>query len=153
MKYIVGYSGGIDSQAALLWSLENYDPADVMAVNTQAGRNEHPLTVAHVAEISRTVCHIEVVTPRISDIWYGPGRNEVASLIPRANEELTFEELAKWKHRFPSRRAQFCTEFLKLRPIRRWIGENVADTYQQVSRITTTSSAVPASPSPPGWDT
>ncbi len=152
MKYIVGYSGGIDSQAALLWSLENYDPADVMAVNTQAGRNEHPLTVAHVAEISRTVCHIEVVTPRISDIWYGPGRNEVASLIPRANEELTFEELAKWKHRFPSRRAQFCTEFLKLRPIRRWIGENVADEYERVSGIRNDESAARASRQPREWD-
>ncbi len=135
MKHIVGFSGGIDSQAALLWCLEHYDPADVLAVNTQAGRNEHPFTVAHVALISDTVHHIEVITPLFRDIWYGPGRSIVESLLPRANEELTFTDLAKWKQRFPSRRAQFCTEFLKLRPIRRWIGENVTGEYERVSGI------------------
>lgn len=135
MKYIVGYSGGIDSQAALLWSLETNGPEQTLAVNTQAGKNEHPLTVAHVMHISETVHHIEVVTPLVRDIWYGPGRNVVQSLLPRAEEELTFVDLAKWKHRFPSRRAQFCTEFLKLRPIRRWIGENVTDEYMRISGI------------------
>lgn len=135
MKHIVGFSGGIDSQAALAWTLQHYDPADVIAVNTQAGGNEHPFTVAHVRLISGTVHHIEVITPLIRDIWYGPGRSVVQSLLSRADEELTFVELARWKHRFPSRRAQFCTEFLKLRPIRRWIGENVTDEFERISGI------------------
>jgi 3'-phosphoadenosine 5'-phosphosulfate sulfotransferase (PAPS reductase)/FAD synthetase len=135
VKHIVGFSGGIDSQAALAWALQHHDPADVIAVNTQAGGNEHPLTVAHVRLLSETVHHVEVITPLIRDIWYGPGRGVVESLLPRANDELTFVELARWKHRFPSRRAQFCTEFLKLRPIRRWIGENVTDEFERVSGI------------------
>ena len=44
MKHIVGFSGGIDSQAAARWVLNRYEPQDVILTNSDAGGNEHPLT-------------------------------------------------------------------------------------------------------------
>ncbi len=41
------------------------------------------------------------------------------------DDELTFDRLAYIKQRFPSRKAQFCTELLKLAPSHRWMKENL----------------------------
>lgn len=38
MKHIVGFSGGIDSQALARWVLNRYDADDVILVNTDARR-------------------------------------------------------------------------------------------------------------------
>ena len=43
------------------------------------------------------------------------------------DKELSFGDLAFIKNRFPSRKAQFCTEYLKLIPQKRWLDENLAD--------------------------
>ena len=45
LTYIGGLSGGIDSQAA----------AHVVLVNSDAGGNEHPLTVEHIGWYSKHV--------------------------------------------------------------------------------------------------
>lgn len=146
MKYIVGFSGGIDSQAALTWCLGQFPRRDIIAVNTQAGRNEHPLTIAHVAEISRSVHPVVVVTPLIADL------GNIEKLKSRRSEELTFDFLAAWKQRFPSLRAQFCTEYLKLRPIRRWITENVSEDFCRVSGVRNEESAARRSRKEREWD-
>lgn len=41
----------------------------------------------------------------------------VAALVPTGNP---FLDLCIWKGRFPSRRAQFCTDFLKVKPMTEW---------------------------------
>lgn len=125
LKHVIGFSGGIDSQAALRWLLNRYPKADVIALNSQAGRNEHRLTVEHVAWYSANVHPIVEVVPRYSDVWETDGMAESKGLDGAA--ELTFEGLIKLKGRAPSKQAQFCTEMLKLRPQRRWLRENLGD--------------------------
>lgn len=42
MKHIVGFSGGIDSQACARWVLNRFPKEDVILLNSDAGANEHP---------------------------------------------------------------------------------------------------------------
>lgn len=125
MKHILGFSGGIDSEAVALLLLERHDPSDVILLNSQAGRNEDDITPAFVKNFSETVHLVTEVIPIISDIWETPGYAEERGFNGAA--ELTFVLLAEIKGRFPSRRMQFCTEILKLRPMRRWVRENLPD--------------------------
>lgn len=123
MKHVLGFSGGIDSQAGARWLLNHYPREDVLLLNSEAGRNEHPATVSHVAWYSRNVHPVTVITPLYRDVWETDGFSETKGLD--GNAELTFEGLIKLKGRAPSKQAQFCTEILKLRPQRRWLRENL----------------------------
>lgn len=49
MKHIVGFSGGIDSQACARWVLNRYPAGEVILLNSDAGGNEHPLTTEFIA--------------------------------------------------------------------------------------------------------
>jgi hypothetical protein len=122
--YIGGFSGGIDSQAATRFMLNRHGAARVVLVNSDAGGNEHPLTVEHIGWYSAHVHPVVRITAKVGDFrtdeWC-----EKKGVDPKA--DLTFPELAKIKGRFPSRKAQFCTEALKLAPIRRWIAEHYLD--------------------------
>lgn len=133
MKYIVGISGGIDSQATLLWLLNRFPVADIVAVNSPAGGNEHPLTVEHVNWVSDNVHPVNVIPAIIADMWEKRETAEKHGLDPDA--ELTFVKMAEIKGRFPSRMAQFCTEKLKLAPIRRWVRANIAEAYERYSGV------------------
>ncbi len=65
---------------------------------------------------------VERVNAIIADMWATD-----KPLIARGldgNERLTFDLMAKIKGRFPSRKAQFCTEKLKLVPQKRWLLEH-----------------------------
>jgi 3'-phosphoadenosine 5'-phosphosulfate sulfotransferase (PAPS reductase)/FAD synthetase len=125
VKHIVGFSGGVDSQACARWVLNRYPAEDVILLNSDAGGNEHPLTVGFVHQYSETVHPVNVLTPRVKDITDRPG---VLKRMELDQEEvLTFPLLAKIYGRFPSRRAQFCTEILKINPTLRWIRENIGD--------------------------
>ena len=120
--YIGGYSGGIDSQTAARFMLNRYGAARVVLVNSDAGGNEHPLTIEHIGWYSAHIHPVVQISAKVGDFrsveWC-----ERKGVDPGAH--LTFPELARIKGRFPSRRAQFCTEALKLAPIRCWI----EDTY------------------------
>jgi 3'-phosphoadenosine 5'-phosphosulfate sulfotransferase (PAPS reductase)/FAD synthetase len=134
MKHVVGFSGGIDSQAAARWVLNRYAPEDVLLLNTEAGKNEHPLTVEHVRWYSENVHPVVVVTPLYRDMWETADMAESKGLD--GNAELTFEGLIKHKGRAPSAMAQFCTENLKLRPQRRWLRENMGEQdYEMYSGV------------------
>lgn len=122
MKHIVGFSGGIDSQACARWVLNRYPSADVILINSNAGKNEHPLTEAFVRQYGTDIHPVIVVTPRVKDILDRPGVLERLGMDPET--ELTFGLLAKIYGRFPSRRAQFCTEVLKINPTLRWVRDN-----------------------------
>jgi 3'-phosphoadenosine 5'-phosphosulfate sulfotransferase (PAPS reductase)/FAD synthetase len=71
--------------------------------------------------------------PTISDMWETPGFAETKGLDGEA--ELTFQEMCRIKGRPPSRKAQFCTEKLKLKPQRRWVQENVTDEYERYTGV------------------
>lgn len=97
MKCIVQFSGGKDSLAALLWAVEHYGKG-VIAVfcDTQW---EHEFTYQHVADV------IESLGVR---------------LVTLTGKE-SFIGLAKKKQRFPSTKARFCTEELKVKPFIDWV--------------------------------
>jgi 3'-phosphoadenosine 5'-phosphosulfate sulfotransferase (PAPS reductase)/FAD synthetase len=129
VKHIVGFSGGIDSQACARWVLDRFPAQDVILLNSDAGGNEHPLTTEFVAEYSRTVHPVITVGALIADLWKTPSFAESKGLD--STHPLTFKRMIAIKGRSPSRQAQFCTEILKLRPQRRWIKENIEDDYER----------------------
>lgn len=134
MKHIVGFSGGIDSQRALLWVRERFPSEDIIALNSNAGENEHPITVAFVAQYSREVFPIITVPSLVKDMWKTEGWAEQKRGLD-GNATLTFEEMIRLKGRAPSRTAQFCTEILKLRPILRWTMEHVTDEFERYTGV------------------
>lgn len=129
-KHVVGFSGGIDSQACALWVRNHFPAEDVILTNSQAGRNEHPVTCEFIERYSRLYFPVTEVVPVITDLGdvgtkdrgTGDRRREFAE-----DDELTFDRLAYVKGIFPSRKAQFCTEYLKLKPQQRWCFEELRD--------------------------
>src|SRR3990167_10777642 len=73
MKHIVGFSGGIDSQAVAGLILNKYDANDVILLNSNAGGNEDPLKDEFVQWYSDN-CHPVIrVHAVIADFWDTPG--------------------------------------------------------------------------------
>ena len=97
--YHVGVSGGKDSGATLLWMVHEsgIDPKNIRASFCDTG-NEDDRTYEHVRMLSRRVHPIEWVFPKLS-----------------------FYDLAKSKGRFPSAKARFCTQELKMKPSKLYI--------------------------------
>lgn len=129
MKHVVGFSGGIDSQACARWVLNRYPAEDVILLNSNVGGHEHPITTEFIGAYSRDVHPVTVVTPVVGDLGRIGVKEGSASKAARDKytdeTELTFDVLAEIKGRFPSGRAQFCTTFLKLAPTNRWMRENL----------------------------
>jgi 3'-phosphoadenosine 5'-phosphosulfate sulfotransferase (PAPS reductase)/FAD synthetase len=126
MKYVVGFSGGIDSQACALWCRNNFPPEDVILLNSDVGGHEHPITTAFIEEYSRTHHPVVVVSPQVQDM----GNRAKAAIEARGlqpTDPLTFPLLAELKGMWPCRTKQFCTEYLKLNPAARWCMENLHD--------------------------
>lgn len=119
MKHIVGFSGGIDSQACARWVLNRFPKEDVILTNSDAGGWEDPLTTGFIDWYSENIHPVTKTNAIIADMWKTPGFAETKGLD--GNAVLTFEEMVRIKGRPPSRKAQFCTEKLKLEPQRRWI--------------------------------
>jgi len=120
MKHIVGFSGGIDSQACARWVLNRYPKEDVVLLNSDAGGNEHPLTSEFIDWYS---CHIHpviVVQATVADMA-GTAKGKIAELGLSPDDILTFDLMTILKGRWPSPKRQFCTEHLKLRPALRWM--------------------------------
>jgi 3'-phosphoadenosine 5'-phosphosulfate sulfotransferase (PAPS reductase)/FAD synthetase len=128
-KHIVGFSGGIDSQATARWVLNRYPAEDVILLNSDVGGNEHPITTEFIEAYSKKIHPVVTVTPIIADLGNRCKKGEGGERRERYNENdvLSFDRLAEIKGMFPARRFQFCTEHLKLKPSHRWIKENVID--------------------------
>ena len=94
--YHIGVSGGKDSTAALLWLIfcSGWPLSRVRATFCDTN-NEDYYTYAYLAMLTERVFPIEYIFP-----------------------DLDFWELAKKKKRFPSRKARFCTQLLKIVPSR-----------------------------------
>jgi 3'-phosphoadenosine 5'-phosphosulfate sulfotransferase (PAPS reductase)/FAD synthetase len=96
-----GLSGGKDSTATALWLIhESGESLDSMRFTFCDTGNEHDFVYQHIEMLSRRFVE-----------W---GCSPILTLKP----ERDFLELAKWKKRFPSRKARFCTQFLKVIPTR-----------------------------------
>lgn len=96
MKLVVAYSGGKDSQAALLWAVNESGFKNVEAVFCDTGW-EHELTYKHITETT-TALGVKLVTLK---------SKKYDGMI----------DMVKKKGRFPSTKARFCTEELKSKPM------------------------------------
>jgi 3'-phosphoadenosine 5'-phosphosulfate sulfotransferase (PAPS reductase)/FAD synthetase len=125
-KHVVGFSGGIDSQACAGWVLDRFPKADVILMNSDAGGNECPVTTEHVEWYSANVHPVVMISPTVADMD-GRESAEIARRGLKPTDPLTFDLLASLKQCWPSGTQQFCTTRLKLEPQRRWIRENLSD--------------------------
>lgn len=120
--HIVGFSGGIDSQACARWVLNRLPADQVVLINSDAGGNEHPMTTAFIEWYSANVHPVMMIKPIVADMA-GRAKGKIKELGLQPDDPLTFDLLAILKQRWPSSRAQFCTEHLKLLPQKRVIEE------------------------------
>jgi 3'-phosphoadenosine 5'-phosphosulfate sulfotransferase (PAPS reductase)/FAD synthetase len=104
----IGVSGGKDSTALLLWAVhESGYPLESLRVSFCDTGNENQITYDYVKMLSEKVHPIE---------WLKP--------------ELGFYELAHKKKRFPSRKARFCTQHLKMLPTQRHVWKMVEEGHE-----------------------
>ena len=132
--HVVSVSGGKDSTATLGVALATRDHARVRLVFADTGF-EHEETLAQIDALE-SACGIAVETvradlgpamaakrERLPELWGPDGVPEAR--IARAQEMLhptgyPFLDLALLKGRFPSKKARFCTEVLKVLPLQRY---------------------------------
>lgn len=151
MKHLVGFSGGIDSQACALWVRERERLEDIILLNSDAGGNEHPLTTEHIEAYSLKVFPVQPIRAIVADMWKTPGFAETRGFV--GTDPLTFDLMAKIKGRFPSRTAQFCTEILKIVPMMRWVKENLKDEeFIRYTGVRNDESAARSKIPEIGWD-
>ena len=88
-----GISGGKDSQSAATWLvLDSGCPIEKIRLSFNDTGNEHQFTYEHIDQIEK---------------WLGVP-------IEHLKPELDFYQLAAREKRFPSAKARFCTEYLKM---------------------------------------
>ena len=135
---IVSISGGKDSHATALMAVSAYGRERVRLVFADTG-HEHPLTVDFVTDYLPRAFNVPVEIVRadftaqmakkrdfIAGNWEYMGvplarvDRALELLHPTGNPYL---DLCMWKGRFPSRKAQFCTQHLKHEPLENFIVE------------------------------
>lgn len=125
-QHIVNISGGKDSTACYLLALRRGRPFRAVMADTG---NEHPLTIEYAASLHERTGgpQVEFVRADFTDRIaakrsyvekHWPEKGVPMNIVNQAIEALRptgnpFLDLVLWKGRFPSRLAQFCTEFLK----------------------------------------
>jgi argininosuccinate synthase len=102
VKHVVGFSGGIDSQACARWVLNRYPAEDVILLNSDVGGHEHPITTEFIEAYSRDVHPVTVVTPIVADLGAKCKNDRRAKYAE--TDRLTFDVLAEIKGMFPSRK-------------------------------------------------
>jgi len=143
-QHIVNISGGKDSTACYLLALERGIPFRAVMADTG---NEHPVTIDYAERLAERTGGPQVEIYRadfaermakkreyIAEYW--PEDGVPQALVDRAIAVLQptgipFLDLCLWKGRFPSRRSQFCTEFLKSEPI----GKQVIDPARRAGPV------------------
>lgn len=140
--HLVSMSGGKDSTATLLMARELYGDQTIIPIFADTG-NEHELTIEYLGYLEQALDIQIVRLKRDFTEWWWHRRNYVRDVWP---EKLVrkdgishidaaimvrrvlavFEkgptgnpylDLCMIKGRFPSRKAQFCTQFLKTEPL------------------------------------
>jgi len=141
---IVSVSGGKDSTATALIAMDRMGRENCRFVFADTG-NEHELTIDYVNNYMPTVFG-EVITLKadfsrvmagkrayIEKHWTNHGvpaefvSRALLLLQPTGNP---FLDLCIWKGRFPSRKAQFCTQELKRRPLDTYMMARLAEGYE-----------------------
>ncbi len=112
---IVSVSGGKDSTALYILCMEYYGN-DFIPIFADTG-HEHPVTVNYVQNLHHLTGGPVVVCVK-ADFTR---QLEKKKLKPSGNP---MKDLVTWKGRVPSTKAQFCTEHLKLWPIRFYLETN-----------------------------
>lgn len=102
MKAIVQWSGGKDSQATLIYTVKVYGKDNTKAIFCDTGW-EHEDTYKHIRDVAIQM-GVELITLK---------SKKYAGMV----------DLAVKKKRFPSTKARFCTEELKVKPMIDWILE------------------------------
>lgn len=96
MIRIVQFSGGKDSTALVLWAIEQFGADGFITLFCDTGW-EHPITMAYIENINRTLL--------------------CGRLVVLRSEKFTgMVNLVQVKRRVPSRKARFCTSELKVEP-------------------------------------
>lgn len=95
MKILVAYSGGKDSQASLIWSVEKYGAKNIEAVFCDTGW-ENPITYKHIIDTTNDL--------------------GVKLITVKSKKYDGMVDMAKKKGRFASSAARFCTAELKSIP-------------------------------------
>lgn len=96
MKVLVTYSGGKDSQASLIWSVNKYGAKNIEAVFCDTGW-ENPITYKHIIDTCKDL--------------------NVKLIIIKSKKYDGMVDMAKKKGRFASSAARFCTQELKTYPM------------------------------------
>jgi 3'-phosphoadenosine 5'-phosphosulfate sulfotransferase (PAPS reductase)/FAD synthetase len=133
MIRLVFVSGGKDSTACLLLALERHPREEVRAVFADTG-NEHPATYDFVRYLGeQTGVEITWLRQDFTDWWWRrrdyvrdhwPEKGVSPEVVTRALALFDlgpsgnpYLDLCVIKGRFPARRMQFCTQFLKTEPL------------------------------------
>lgn len=134
---VMSISGGKDSTAMWIYATKELG-VEVIPVFADTG-NEHPITYEYISYLESVMGPIKRVVPDFSkqiakkrqyviEHWpeklqrEGKTAEEAKQTVERALEHLKpsgnpFLDLCIWKGRFPSTKARFCTQFLKIIPI------------------------------------
>ena len=134
---VVSVSGGKDSTACVLLSLAKYGAGRCRFVFADTG-NEHDYTYEYIRDYLPHVLGIKIDIVKedfskqiakkreyIKRKW--PEKGVPQSIVDSAlgilekPTNIPFLDLCLWKGRFPSRKAQFCTQELKRRPLDRYM--------------------------------
>jgi 3'-phosphoadenosine 5'-phosphosulfate sulfotransferase (PAPS reductase)/FAD synthetase len=153
VKHVVGFSGGIDSQACALWVRQRHDPADVVLLFADTGW-EDCLTYEFIRHYAANVFPVVFVTPQVGDdpAFTRKERAGCERAGAKAGDVLTMELLARIKGRWASSQARFCTTFLKLFPQKRWMAENLTGDYERYTGVRRDESRKRANTPDTEWD-
>lgn len=152
---VVSVSGGKDSTALYLWAIEQWGKDGFIAIFADTG-HENKVTINYLRNLPDMAGGPEIITVRADfrdrlkarfAILREAVRGFASIPMPcfaegyvdrclqkmaeiEANGYTTgsaFLDLIIWKGRVPSTKAQFCTDFLKIRPIHEWIEAHRGD--------------------------
>lgn len=130
MRFVVGISGGKDSDSALLWlKYESGIPASQIIAISGDTKNEHDWTYAHIRMLNDRVHPVTTLQP-----------------------EKGFYELAFSKKGFPSGDRRFCTEMLKIVPALQFIQEIRGQVLEPISVSGVRADESPDRVDLPEWD-
>jgi 3'-phosphoadenosine 5'-phosphosulfate sulfotransferase (PAPS reductase)/FAD synthetase len=114
-KYLVTFSGGKDSLAIILWAKANlvFDQWDVVFCDTG---HEAKITYEYIDWIEKQIGKkfIRLKTNVFEDKL---DQEVIDKIVEIFGERNVFAEMVMYKGRFPSTKARFCTEELKMKPM------------------------------------
>jgi 3'-phosphoadenosine 5'-phosphosulfate sulfotransferase (PAPS reductase)/FAD synthetase len=121
---VVSVSGGKDSTAVYCWAIRAFGKTGFKAVFADTG-HEHPATLNYLRNLPEMAGG-----PAIT--WVKADFRERLRVKGKEPSGNPFLDLMLWKGRAPSSKAQFCTEHLKMAPIRAWLDSIKQDSEVQI---------------------